>query len=82
MERFLKIVAIIIIILGLYSGVRYISTMIHYACANPLEDCPPPFYGLAQIGYYGTGGSLIPVFDAKFKHLETAPLKNQEITNQ
>lgn len=75
MEKFLKIGGIIILILGIYMGVRYVSTMIHYACANPLEDCPPPFYGLAQIGYYATGGSLIPVYDATFEHLQSAPLK-------
>lgn len=77
MERFIKIVGLLVIIAGIYMGVRYVSTMIHYACANPLEDCPPPFKGLADLGYYTTGGSLIPVFDAKFEHLQRAPLKNQ-----
>lgn len=77
MNRFIAVLGIIIIVLGVYTGVRYVSTMIHYACANPLEDCPPPFYGLAEIGYYGTGGKFIPLFDSRFEHLEREPLKNQ-----
>gem|GEM_PF-1290638 len=77
MERFIKVVGIIVIVVGIYTGVRYVSTMIHHACANPLEDCPPPFHGLAEIGYYGTGGKFIPVFDSRFKHLESAPLREQ-----
>lgn len=77
MTRFISIFGIIVIVVGMYTGVRYVSTMIHYACANPLEDCPPPFYGLAEIGYYGAGGKFIPVFDSKFEHLQREPLKNQ-----
>lgn len=77
MTRFISIFGIIVIVLGMYAGVRYVATMIHYVCANPLEDCPPPFYDLAQIGYYGTGGKFIPVFDSKFEHLQREPLKNQ-----
>lgn len=70
MEKFLKVFGIVVIVAGVFLGVRYVSTNVHYACANPAEDCPPPLYGLAQIGYYSTGGSLIPLFDAKFKHLQ------------
>ena len=77
MERFIKIFGLIVIVGGVFIGVRYISTMIHYACANPLEDCPPPFRVLADLGYYTTGGSLIPVFDSTFEHLQREPLKNQ-----
>jgi hypothetical protein len=77
MKKLLPILGMVIIVAGVYMGVRYISTMIHYACLNPVEDCPPPFRGLAEIGYYGTGGSLIPVFDAKFERLQSAPLKEQ-----
>lgn len=77
MNRFIAVLGIIIIVLGVYTGVRYVSTMIHYACTNPLEDCPPPFYGLAEIGYYGTGGKFIPLFDSHFEHLQREPLKNQ-----
>jgi hypothetical protein len=77
MNRIAAVIGIIVILFGVYIGVRYVSTMIHYACLNPVEDCPPPFFGLAQIGYYGTGGSLIPVFDSKFEHLQREPLKQQ-----
>lgn len=77
MNRFVAVIGIIVIVSGIYLGVRYVSTMIHYACLNPVEDCPPPFRGLADLGYYATGGSLIPVFDAKFEHLQRLPLKNQ-----
>ena len=78
MNKFVAWIGIIIIVVGVYSGVRYVSTMIHYACLNPLEDCPPPFRGLADLGYYATGGSLIPLFDSTFEHLERTPLKTQE----
>ncbi len=70
MERFVKIFGLIVIVVGIYMGVRYISTIIHYTCANTAEDCPPPFYILAQIGYYSTGGSLVPFFETKFQHLQ------------
>lgn len=62
MERYLKIFAIVIIVIGLYLGVRYVGTVIHYACAVPEEDCPPPFYGAAQIAFYLTGGDLVPLW--------------------
>lgn len=77
MKRFVVLCGILVIVVGVYVGVRYISTMIHYACLNPVEDCPPPFRLLADLGYYATGGSLVPVFDAKFEHLQSAPLKQQ-----
>lgn len=77
MNRFIALMGIVVIVAGVYMGVRYISTMIHYGCLNPLEDCPPPFKGLADIGYYATGGPLVPVFDSKFEHLQRAPLREQ-----
>lgn len=77
MQRFIKIIGILVIVCSVYTGVRYVSTMIHYACLNPLEDCPPPFKGLAEIGYYTTGGSLIPVFNSRFEHLQREPLREQ-----
>lgn len=73
----ITIFGIVVIVIGVYTGVRYISTMIHYACLNPVEDCPPPFRGLADLGYYATGGSLVPLFDSKFQHLKSLPLKEQ-----
>lgn len=77
MKRFLVAFGILVIVIGVYVGVRYISTMIHYACLNPVEDCPPPFRALADLGYYATGGSLVPVFDARFEPLQRAQLKQQ-----
>lgn len=60
MSRFFTILFVLIIVAGSYIGVRYVSAVIHYACAVPEEDCPPPFYGAAEIGWYLTGGSLVP----------------------
>lgn len=60
MERTLKIFGAIIIVIACYIGVRYVSATIHYACAVPEEDCPPPFYGAAEIGWFLTGGPLVP----------------------
>lgn len=62
MERYLKIGGIIVIIAGLYIGIRYVSTVIHYACAVPEEDCPPPFRVLGDLGFVLTGGSLVPLW--------------------
>lgn len=62
MPKAVKIIALLVIALALYLGVRYVGAVIHYACANPAEDCPPPFYGAAQIAFYGTGGELMPLF--------------------
>lgn len=53
-----KTISVIIIVGGLFLGVRYLGSVIHYACLVPLEDCPPPFKGLADIAFYGTGGEL------------------------
>ncbi len=60
MSHFLKIGATIIIITACYIGVRYLGAVIHYVCANPVEDCPPPIYGAGQIAWFMTGGSLVP----------------------
>ena len=62
MERYLKALVIVVIIIGLYLGVRYVGAVIHYACAVPEEDCPPPIYGVGQLGFYLTGGELIPLW--------------------
>ncbi len=62
MDRYLKIFVIVIIIIGLYLGVRYVGAVIHYACAVPEEDCPPPFRLLGDLGFYLTGGDLIPLW--------------------
>ena len=60
MNRALSILFALIILFGLYSGVRYWGALIHYACANPAEDCPPPINAAGQLGWYITGGSLVP----------------------
>jgi hypothetical protein len=62
MERYLKIVALVIIFVGCYLGVRYVGSEIHYACEVPEEDCPPPFRGVADLGFYLTGGELVPLW--------------------
>lgn len=65
MNRYLTIVAVFIIIIGLFLGVRYFGSIIHYACAVPEEDCPPPINLVGQFGFYVTGGELIPLWTQK-----------------
>jgi hypothetical protein len=62
MDRLLNVVFVLIIIFGLYVGVRYVGSVIHYACADPAEDCAPPIYGVGEMGWYATGGSLVPLW--------------------
>ncbi|MBI2048599.1 MAG: hypothetical protein HYT30_01595 [Parcubacteria group bacterium] len=70
MNHILKSGTLIIIVLGLFLGVRYISTTVRYGCAHvPLEnveggdDCPPPFVGAGKLGWFLTGGSLMPLWN-------------------
>ncbi len=70
MHQALKIIAIVIIGLGLFTGIRFIGTTIHYGChRQPItnvedgDDCPPPFWAVAQIIFYATGGSLNPLWN-------------------
>lgn len=58
----LKIVALVIIVIGLYLGVRYLGALIHYASANPAEDGSPPIVLAGQLAFYVTGGTLVPLF--------------------
>ena len=68
---YLKIFAVVVIIIAIYSGVRFIGTTIHYGCTRePVyrgeiaeDDCPPPFYLVGQLGFYLTGGSLVPLWN-------------------
>lgn len=62
MNRYLTTFAIVVILIGCYLGVRYVGAVIHYACAVPEEDCPPPFYGAGDLAYYLTGGELVPLW--------------------
>lgn len=49
--KLIKIVGIGLAILALFYAIQYVSTAIHAACANPQEDCPPPFYLAGELGY-------------------------------
>lgn len=62
MERYLKIAGVVIILIGCYVGVRYISALIHYGCADPREDGPPPLCLTAELGWVVTGGSWVPLW--------------------
>ena len=59
----LKKILIIVLAIAVYTGVRYVGSAIHYGCADPAEDCPPPIYGAGQLGWYLTGGSLVPLWN-------------------
>src|SRR3989344_4855824 len=71
MNSTLKKIGIVIILIALFLGVRYIGSAIRYGCANPVpldnvpggDDCPPPFYLAGQLGWYLTGGSLMPLWN-------------------
>lgn len=70
MNQSLKIFAIVVIAVGLFLGIRFVGTTIHYGChreplvnVNGGDDCPPPFWLLAQVSFYLTGGSLNPLWN-------------------
>lgn len=70
MGRFLNILFVIVIVIGLFTGVRYIGATIHYGCnPDPIinveggDDCAPPIQGLGELGFYLTGGSLLPLLN-------------------
>ena len=63
-------VALVIIVIGIFIGVRYIGSVIHYGChREPIvnvdggDDCPPPFWIVGQLGFYLTGGSFNPLLN-------------------
>ena len=62
MSRYLKIGGVVIIVIGCYLGIRYFGAVIHYTCVVPEEDCPPPINAVGQLGYYLTGGDLVPLW--------------------
>ncbi len=62
MGKILYVLAVVVVACGLFLGVRYIGAVVHYTCAVPGEDCPPPFYGAGEIAFYITGGELNPLF--------------------
>lgn len=64
----LRNVALIIIIAGLFLGVRFIGATIHYGChpdrivnTDDGDDCAPPIVGIGEISFYLTGGSFNPI---------------------
>lgn len=62
MNQYLKICGIIVIIIGCYLGIRYFGAIIHYSCADPKEDGPPPLCLTGELGWVVTGGGLIPLW--------------------
>jgi len=66
----LKNIALVIIVIGIFLGVRYVGSAIHYGChREPIvnvdggDDCPPPFWVVGQLGFYLTGGSFNPLLN-------------------
>ncbi|TSC85649.1 MAG: hypothetical protein G01um10148_1035 [Parcubacteria group bacterium Gr01-1014_8] len=55
--------SIVIIIVGLFLGVRYIGSVIHYNAVQPAEDAPPPIRIVGDLGFFLTGGSLLPLWN-------------------
>lgn len=67
---FLKNFALFIIVIGIFIGVRFVGTTIHYGChRQPLinvdggDDCAPPIWAVGQLGFYMTGGSFNPLWN-------------------
>jgi hypothetical protein len=58
-----KTVVWVVLAIAIYTGVRYAGSAIHYGCADPAEDCPPPIYLAGELGWYLTGGPLVPLWD-------------------
>lgn len=66
----LRNIALVIIVIGIFLGVRYIGSTIHYGChREPIvnvdggDDCAPPVWGVGQLGFYLTGGSINPLLN-------------------
>ena len=70
MNKILKILFVLVIVMGCYTGVRYIGAMIHYSChpdrivnTEDGDDCAPPIRGVGELGFYLTGGTLVPFWN-------------------
>ena len=70
MNHYLKIFGIVVIVIALFLGVRFIGATIHYGChREPLtnvdggDDCAPPIWAVGQLGFYVTGGSFNPLLN-------------------
>ena len=66
----LRNIALVIIVIGIFLGIRYVGSTIHYGChREPIvnvdggDDCPPPFWVVGQLGFYLTGGSFNPLLN-------------------
>ena len=62
MNHVLKTIGILIIVIGLYTGVRYIGALIHYGCNEPEADGPPPLCLMGELGWVITGGDFVPLW--------------------
>ncbi len=93
MNSTVKSIALIIVVIGLLLGVRYVASVIRYGCADvPLEnveggdDCAPPFVGVGMLGWFITGGSFNPLFNRDATAVEKIEWKiekaNPSITNE
>jgi hypothetical protein len=60
--QYLKTLALAVIIIGSYLGVRYIGVVIHYGCTAPEEDGPPPLCLAGEFAYVVTGGPFVPLW--------------------
>ncbi len=70
MEGVLRNVALGIIAIAVFLGVRYVGSTIHYGCSpEPIvnvdggDDCAPPFFLVGKLGFYLTGGPLLPLWN-------------------
>jgi len=63
MDHYLKIFGIVVIVTACYLGIRYIGSIIHYNAVQPAEDAPPPIRLVGDLGFFLTGGSLIPLWN-------------------
>ena len=63
MTSTLKKIGIGIILAALFLGVRYVGSIIHYNAVQPAEDAPPPIRLVGDLGFFITGGSLLPLWN-------------------
>ena len=66
----LRNIALVIIVIGIFLGVRHIGSAIHYGChperivnIDDGDDCAPPFVGVGELSFYLTGGSFNPILN-------------------
>jgi len=55
-------IGVLIIVIGCYLGIRYVGAVIHYGCAEPGADGPPPICLTGELGWVITGGDFIPLW--------------------